>query len=301
VAAMLIPSIQRLSTSGMNLVPMSQADDQVNVSIRLPIGTNNDLTRQYIFDFQDIVKREIPAEAIKNIVLNTGNSNSGSIQINLPALEEQTMNARQIQDKLNPFLNLWSDVTISFSAGRGPGGGGQGINIRVISDDDDASSAVCNDIVALLKAREGQVVNPTTDLENGAPRYEITIDTDAASAAGVNVNTISSILRTAITGTTATNFHVGEDDISIIVALSEDELMEPADLGAITIQTANGLMSLDNFISYRKALSPQQIQREEGVRVNRVTASLAPGAVATVVQARVEQLIRDNIVLPDTV
>ncbi|MDR2028989.1 MAG: efflux RND transporter permease subunit [Treponema sp.] len=301
VAAMLIPSIQRLSTSGMNLAPMSQADDQVNVSVRLPIGTNNDLTREYLFNFQDIIKREIPAEAIKNIVLNTGNSNSGSIQINLPPLEEQPMTARQIQDTLNPFLNMWSDVTISFSAGRGPGGGSQGINIRVISDDDAASSAVCNDIVALLKTREPQVENPATDLENGAPRYEITIDTDAASAAGVNVNTISSLLRTAITGSTATSFHAGEDDVSIIVALSEDELLEPADLGAITIQTANGLMSLDNFISYRKALSPQQIQREEGVRVSRVSASLAPGAVATVVQARVEQLIQENIVLPDTV
>jgi multidrug efflux pump subunit AcrB len=301
VAAMTIPSIQRLSTSGMNLAPMSQADDQVNVSVRLPIGTNNDLTRQYIFEFQDIIRREIPAEAIKNIVLNTGNSNSGSIQINLPPLEEQTMNARQIQNTLNPFLNMWSEVTISFSAGRGPGGGGQGINVRVISDDAAASSMVCNEIVALLKTREPQVENPATDLDNGAPRYEITINTDAAAAAGVNVNTISSILRTAITGSTATSFHIGGDDISIIVALSEDELLEPADLGAITIQTANGLMSLDNFISYRKALSPQQIQREEGVRVNRVTASLVPGSVATVVQARVEHLIRDNVVLPDTV
>jgi multidrug efflux pump subunit AcrB len=300
VGAVLIPSLQRLSTSGMNVAPMSQADDQVNVSVILPIGTTNDLTRQYLFEFQDIIKRELPAEAVKNLVLNTGNSNSGSIQINLPPLEDQIMSARQIQDTLNPFLDIWSDVTISFSSGRGFGGG-QGINIRVVSDDADASSQVCNEIVALLKTREPEVSNASTDLETGAPRYEITIDTDAAAAAGVNVNTISSLLRTAITGSTATSFHIGGDDISIIVALSEDELLEPADLGAMTIQTANGLMSLDNFITYRKAVSPQQIQREEGVRVNRVTASLVRGAVATVVQARVERLIRDNIVLPDTV
>jgi multidrug efflux pump subunit AcrB len=301
VGAALVPSIQRLTTSGMNVAPMSQADDQVSVSISLPIGTNNELTRRYLFDFQDIIRREIPEEAITTIVLNTGNSNSGSIQINLPPLEEQTLSARQIQEKLNPFLNMWSDVTVSFSSGRGFGGGGQGVNIRVISDDTTASSQVCNEIVALLKAREPEISNASTDLETGAPRYEITINTDAAAAAGVNVNTISSILRTAISGVTATTFHVGGDDISIIVALSEDELLEPADLGAITIQTANGLMSLDNFISYRKAVSPQQIQREEGVRVNRVSASLVPGSVATVVQSRVEQLIRDNIVLPDTV
>jgi multidrug efflux pump subunit AcrB len=301
VAALLVPAAQQLTTSGMNLAPGSQADDQVNVSLSLPVSTTNELTRQYLFEFQDIIRRELPPEAISTLVLNTGNGSSGSLQINLPPLEDQVMSARQVQDALTPFLNLWSDVTVSFSAGRGPGGGGGGVNIRVISDDADASSRVCNDIVALLKARESQVVNPSTDLDNGAPRYEITINTDAAAAAGVNVNTISSILRTAITGSTATSFHYAGDDISIIVALSEQELVEPADLGAITIQTSGGLMSLDNFISYRKAVSPQQIQREEGVRVNRVSASLAPGAVATQVQARVEQLITDNIVLPDTV
>jgi multidrug efflux pump subunit AcrB len=300
VAAMLIPSVQQLTTSGMNLAPGSQADDQVNVSLRLPISTTNELTRQYLFEFQEIIKQEIPEEAIRTLVLNTGNSNSGSIQINLPPLEEQVMSARQVQEKLTPFLDLWSDVTISFSAGRGMGGG-SGINIRVVSDDADASTQVCNDIVALLKTQESRLTNPATDLDNGSPRYEITINTDAAAAAGVNVNTISSILRTAITGVTATSFHYGGDDIRIIVALSGQELIEPADLGAITIQTSGGLMSLDNFISYRKAVSPQQIQREEGVRINRVTATLVPGAVATEVQARVEQLIADNIVLPDSV
>jgi multidrug efflux pump subunit AcrB len=301
VAAALIPSVQRLTTSGMNLAPGSQADDQVNVSIRLPVSTNNALTRQYLFEFQDIILREIPEEAISTLVLNAGNSNSGTIQINLPPLEEQTMSASEVQEKLRPYLTMWSDVTVSFSAGRGMGGGGSGINIRIVSDDADASSQVANEIVALLKTREPQVVNPATDLENGAPRYEITINTDAAAAAGVNVNTISSLLRTALSGATATSFHYGGEDISIIVALAENELIEPADLAAITIQTSDGLMSLDNFISYRKAVSPQQIQREEGVRVNRVSGSLATGAVATQVQARVEQLIADNIVLPDTV
>ncbi|MDR3283763.1 MAG: efflux RND transporter permease subunit [Treponema sp.] len=301
VFALLIPALQRLTGAGMNLAPASQADDQVNVTVTLPVGTNNEAVQQYLFAFQDRIKSTLPPEAYRTIIVNTGNSNSGSIQLTLPSLEEQSMSARQIQDKLTPFTTQWSDVRITFSAGRGFGGSSSGVNIRVISDDADAASLVCNNIVTLLKASVPQVTNAATDLENGSPRYEIRIDTDAAAAAGVNVNTISSLLKTAISGSTATTYHIGGDDVSIVVSLSEADLLEPADLGAITVQTANGLMSLDNFISYRQTVSPQQIQREEGVRVNRVTASLVPGAVATEVQSLVERLVSENIVLPDTV
>ncbi|GHV28376.1 acriflavin resistance protein [Spirochaetia bacterium] len=303
VFALLIPSLQRLSGTGMNLTPSSQADDQVNINITAPVGTTAALVRQYLFDFQEIITGEIPRDAYNTIVINTGGSNSGSIQINLPKLREQKITAREIQSALTPFLTRWSDVRIAFSSGRGPGGGqgSGGVNIKVISDDIGSMTVVSDAIVALLKNNVPQALNPASALDSGSPRYEVRIDTDAASAAGVNVNTISALLKTAITGTTATTYHIGGDDVSIVVSLAESDLAAPADLGAIIIQTANGLMTLDNFISYREGISPQQIQREEGVRVNRVTASLAPGAVATELQARVERLVNENIVLPDTV
>jgi multidrug efflux pump subunit AcrB len=299
VVAILIPTAQQFTSVGMNLAPSSQADDQVNVNITLPVGTNTLEVRRYLFAFQEIIEREIPREYYRTIVVNTGNSNSGTIQLNLPKLAEQKMSARDIQNKLNPYLTQWSDVQISFSSGRGFGGGG-GIDVRLVSDDVEATTSVAGDIVAQL-ARLPQLVNVTTDLENGSPRYELRINTEAAAQAGVSVSTISTLLKTAIAGSTATTYHIGGDDIAVIVSLTKDDLLKPADLEAITVQTANGLATLDNFISYRQALSPQQIQREEGVRVNHVTASLAPGAVTTTVQAAVETLIAGTIVLPDSV
>ncbi|GHV87459.1 acriflavin resistance protein [Spirochaetia bacterium] len=302
VFAILIPSVQRLTSTGMNLAPASQADDQVTINISMPVGTTAGIVQQYLFDFQEIILREIPRDVYNTIVVNTGGSNSGSIQINLPKLQDQKISAREIQSTLTPYLTQWSDVRITFSGARGMGGmGGGGVNIKVISDDTEAMTRVSDQIVALLKANAPQALNPASALDSGSPRYEVRINTDAASAAGVNVNTISALLKTAITGSTATTYHIGGDDVSIIVSLAEADLASPADLGAITIQTSNGLMTLDNFITYRQGISPQQIQREEGVRVNRVTASLAPGAIATELQAQVERLIRENVVLPETV
>jgi multidrug efflux pump subunit AcrB len=302
VSAMTVFCLHQFTRMGMNLSPQGRADDQINVTITLPIGTNTDEVRRYLFDFQEIIQKEIPREAYKTIVLNTGTSNSGTIQINLPKLSAQKLKAAEIQSRLLPYVNQWSDVRISFSMGRGFGGSSSAIDVELISDDVESATRVANDIVALFKTMPF-LADPATDLDNGSPRYEITIDTDEAALAGVSVSTISSILRTAITGTTATVFHTGGDDVDVIVALNEDTLTDPAVLGAIPVQTNNGLMSLDNFIRYKAGVSPQRIQREEGVRVNHVTAKMADDTklAVTEAQALVEEAVAANIVLPETV
>ena len=67
------------------------------------------------------------------------------------------------------------------------------------------------------------------------------------------------------------------------------------------MSSSAGLLTLDNFITFQEGRSPLTIREEDGERVNHVTASLVEGAVATEVQLLVEQLIRQNIVLPDSV
>jgi multidrug efflux pump subunit AcrB len=304
VFSMTALAIFQISRMGMNLMPNSSADDQLNVTVTLPIGTNTMETRRYLFDFQDIITREIPRDAYKAITLNTGNGNSGTLQVTMPPLRQQKMRVSDIQRALMPFTTQWSDVRVSFSAGRFFGGSG-GSNVATVvlkSDDLAATTRTANDIVALLKTFP-YLVDVETDLENGSPRYEITINTDAAALAGVNVNTITSLLRTAIAGTTATVYHDGAENVNIIVSLGEDTLTEPAALGAIPVQTNSGLMALDNFISYKTAVSPQRISREEGVRLNKVTAKQSPNYSypVTEIQAQVERAIAENIVLPTSV
>ncbi|MDR3311894.1 MAG: efflux RND transporter permease subunit, partial [Spirochaetaceae bacterium] len=189
-------AMQQFGSMGMNLTPPSNTDEQMNVTITLPTGTNTELVRKYLFDFQDIILKEMPREAYKTIVLNTGTSNSGSIQINLPKLKDQTMNPAEIRQRLVPYVQAWSDVRIVFTAGRGPSRTASSITIDLISDDADGASQVANQIVALIKARVPRLTDADTDMENGSPRYEIFVNTDAAAAAGVSVNTISSILKT---------------------------------------------------------------------------------------------------------
>ena len=300
VLVMLAVSVLQFSSMGMNLAPSSNADDMVNVSLSMPIGTNNEVVRKYLFDFQDIVIEKLNG-AYETLILNTGNSNSGSIRINLPDLEHQTMSAAEVKSVLTPYLNQWSDVTISLGGGRGFGGGSSGIDVKILSTNTIAAQSVMDEIVALLKERMPLVKDVSTDMEDGSPRFQISIDTAAAAQAGVSVSSITQVLQTAITGSTATVFHGEGQEMNIVVQLQESDIQSPSDLGALTVSSSAGLMTLDNFITFQEGRSPRSIREENGERVNHVTASLVEGAVATEVQQMVEQLIRQNIVLPDSV
>lgn len=300
VIVMCAVSIQVFLSMGMNVAPSSTADDQVNLDLQMPTGTNNDVVSQYLFDFQEIILSEI-GSAYETIVLDTGSSNRGSIQINLPELEQQTMSASEIRSRLQPYLELWSDVTITFSGSRGPGGSSSAMRIELISNDDEATWQTADAIMTLLREQAPEVTEIATDLLNGNPRFQISVDTDAAAAAGVSVQDITAVMKTAVSGSTATTFHANGEDTDIVVVLREDDMLSPADIGALTVAAENGLMTLDNFITYIETTAPQRIQREDGERISRITARLQEGAAATEAQAHIEQLIADNIVVPDTV
>ncbi|MBP3416784.1 MAG: efflux RND transporter permease subunit [Spirochaetaceae bacterium] len=299
VLVMLVVSVLQFNSMGMNLAPGSSASDYVNVSISMPIGTNNEVVRRYLFEFQDIVMKELDG-VYETIILNTGSSNSGSIRINLPDLENQTMSATEVRSALAPYTNQWSDVTINLGGSRGFGGSG-GIDVKILSTNTIAAQSVMDEIVALLEGQMPLVKDVSTDMEDGSPRFQISIDTAAAAQAGVSVSSIAQVLQTAITGSTATVFHSEGQEMDIVVQLRESDVQSPSDLGALTVSSSAGLMTLDNFITFQEGRSPRSIREENGERVNHVTASLVEGAIATEVQQQVEELILGNIVLPDSV
>lgn len=300
VLLIVIFSVTQFIGIGLNMAPPSNSDDQVRISVKLPIGTDNDVVLERLFEFQDIILKELNPEDYKNIILNSGNSNSGDIQINLPPLEKQTINPQEIRNRLTPYLKQWPDSNITFSTGRGMGGS-SGIDIKIISDNNTSAIETINDIVALLKEKMPQVRDITTDLENGAPKFDIIINQDIAGLYGVNVSTIANTLRTAVTGITPTVYYEGGEEFDIIVSIDEDELLTTSDILSLSIPTNFGNMTLDSFVTLKEGRSPQRIQREDKERISHIKASIVPGYTATEIQPVLEKLIKDNVIMRNDV
>ena len=125
-------------------------------------------------------------------------------------------NLTQIKEVLTPLTTDWTDVTISFSSGRGPGGSSGAVDITLVSNDTNAVEQVIEEITQLLETNMPMLSDISNDLENGSPRYRMAIDIDAAAAAGVSVSSIANEIRTAVSGTTATTYYDGGTEIEVI-------------------------------------------------------------------------------------
>ena len=294
-------SFAQFSDIGISLMPAMTTDDEVSLSLSLEPGTTQNVTREYVFDMQDRILETLPEDSYETITMQVGSSNTGSITIGLPDIEAQTYSAVDVQNMIRPLTTERPEATWTLSSGRSFS---NPIQVTIHSEDEDAALQTANDIVSILTEHVPEVVDIDTDLENGSPKVEVTVDYDLAREMGVSVSDLSSTLTAALTGLTATQLSTFSTDTSydVVVKLDDSEISQINNLSSITVpSTSHGNIRLETFTEFTEGVSPRSIQRENKVRVNHVTAGLAEGYSTSDVQALVDQALADYLVLPEGV
>ena len=294
-------SFAQFSDIGISLMPAMTTDDEVSLSLSLEPGTTQNVTREYVFDMQDRILETLPEDSYETITMQVGSSNTGSITIGLPDIEAQTYSAVDVQNMIRPLTTERPEATWTLSSGRGFS---NPIQVTIHSENEDAALQTANDIVSILTEHVPEVVDIDTDLENGSPKVEVTVDYDLAREMGVSVSDLSSTLTAALTGLTATQLSTFSTDTSydVVVKLDDSEISQINNLSSITVpSTSHGNIRLETFTEFTEGVSPRSIQRENKVRVNHVTAGLAEGYSTSDVQALVDQALADYLVLPEGV
>ena len=293
-------SFAMFSDVGISLTPAMTSDDEVSLSLSLEPGTTQAITREYVFDMQDRILETLPENSYETITMEVGSSNTGSITIALPDLENQEYSAIEIQNMIRPLTTERPEATWTLSSGRGFS---NPIQVTIHSEDEDSALQVANDIVSILNEHVPEVIDLETDLENGSPKVEVTVDYELAREMGVSVSDLSSTLTAALTGMTATQLSTFSADTSydVVVKLDDSDISQINNLSSITVPSSHGNVRLETFAELKEGTSPRSIQRENKVRVNHVTGGLAEGYSTSEVQALVDQALADYLVLPEGV
>lgn len=294
-------SLQQFSGIGISLTPAMTTDDEVSLSLTLAPGTTQDVTREYVFDMQQRIIETVPEDAYESITLQVGSSNTGSITIGLPDIDQQAYSATEIQNMIRPLTTERPEANWLLSTGRGFS---TPIEISIHSEDEDAALQVSNDIVNILTEHVPEVVDIDTDLEDGSPKIEVTVDYDLAREMGVSVSDLSTTLTAALTGLTSTQISTFSNDTSydVVVKLDDADVSQVNNLASVTVpSTTRGNVRLETFTTFTEGTSPRRIMREDKVRVNHVTANLAEGYSTSDVQALVVDALDEYLVLPEGV
>ena len=299
---LLIVSIQKFSELGISLIPQSSTDDSVTLNLTLEPGTTQEVTSGYVFDMQKKVLDILPEGSYESIFTEVGSSNTGSIEIELPDITEQTYSAADIQNMLRDILDDDPYADWIFSNQRSMGG--MGVNVVIHSDNSEAAMAAADDIMSILDTYVPQVENIESDLENGAPKYDISIDYRTAQDLGISISDLATTIQYALTGVTATEISTFDADetYDLVVRIDEDELESIDDVAALMIRTSNGSsVRLDTVATFVEGTAPRSIMREDKERVNHVTASIIEGYAASDVQEIVDRALEEHLVLPEGV
>ena len=168
-----------------------------------------------------------------------------------PLTNAQVLQRIQQEYVLPPFVR-------SYSSGRffrGPGGGGD-LSIRLEGDDIQRLKEASLDLQAALQGYE-PLSDITDDLPFDAQQYRLQ-PTQAALAAGIDMNTVAGQVANQLSGITLTTVETGYEQIPVTLNLTERQRQSESWLRSLPIRLDDGstrpLGSLVNF-DYEKALN----------------------------------------------
>ncbi|GHT79619.1 multidrug ABC transporter [Spirochaetia bacterium] len=289
----------------------AQDEDSVTISVTLPMGTPLPETESTLHQIQAIVEREV--KGYERLVLNagggggmmsmgSGSSNSGSLRINLPKFDERIDDANTIKAKMRGHFNEFPGVSISFTGGGMMMGGGDPVDIVIRTDDLVKGKAIAERISVLLKTLP-EITEPSVDLKDGLPQYEIELDRERLYALGLNTYTVGNEIKAAVDGITATRYKTGGNDYDVVLILAEADRSSRPALYHIFVNspvTAQRI-PLSSFASYKEGTGPMTISRENQGRVIHVTSGAVPGTKVNQLEEKVRALVTAEIPAEDDV
>ena len=292
---------------GIELAP-DQAQDVVQITMEMPVGTRYEVTQDVMLQLADIARAEI--EGYQDIFVLAGNdggffggeaSNTGVLFITLPPYEEQIDSYKTMLEKMRSHYEEFPAANFDISE-QGFMGGGSPIDIVLRTNNLEKARVVAGEIQELLENSVDEVIEPQISLSDGLPIASIVLDRDKAYSLGLNIYTIANEISTAVDGKTAGRYRSGGDEIDILVILQEEDRSDIPDLDRIFVLSQTGQrIPVSSIAKVERTAGPVSIGREDRSRVVHVTARQKPGVSLNAADNAVRKAIAENLVLDDDV
>ncbi|HVO17108.1 MAG TPA: efflux RND transporter permease subunit [Alphaproteobacteria bacterium] len=122
------------------------------------------------------------------------------------------------------------------------------------------------------------LVNLDSDLKLNKPELRVDVDRDKAADLGIPVESIGRTLETMLGGRQVTRFKQNGKQYDVVVQVSDEERLTPAQLTRIYVRAKSGQMvPLSNLVSVAETVAPRELNHFNKLRSATITATLAPG------------------------
>ena len=156
---------------------------------------------------------------------------------------------------------------------------GKPVTIRIVGDDFDELARLTQEVKTSIRSVPG-LVNLDDDLDRGKPELRLHVDRIEAMLAGVNTQEIATMVQTALRGTEASKYRIGEDEYDITVRLAPEARGSLDDLGDLTVPDEDGIpIPLRTLVELEPGVGPAAVNRVDLKRVVTIDGDVvrAPG------------------------
>jgi CzcA family heavy metal efflux pump len=288
--------------SGVEFFPNLEPN-QVNVNIEAPAGTSLDVTNMISSEIERRLQ-SIPGKNDMEFVLanagtsddpfdfgGQGTSNKGRVSINFfdKSLRERSTFRTLEEIRKSSARIAGADVLVTKQE-MGPPVGAP-VSIEISGEDYDQLASLSGRIQNQIRDIRG-LFDLKDDYNSGKPEIEVIVDREKAGALWTNTGQIAGTIRTAISGTEASQYRVGEDEYKIRVRLQENQRQSKQDLDNLRVTFMNRrgqLLSIpiSTVADIRMSSGLTDIRRKDLKRVVTITGNVE-GRVASEVLADVK-------------
>lgn len=291
-----------LPITGLLKVAFFPQDDQdyIFVSVEKSQGTTlsqTDLSvrevEEFLYNNKD-VKSFVTTVGASSALSGSGSSASGklaNITVMLHNKEDRTESSTEIAESVRKELSVINSAIIKVDQGNNGPPSSAPVLITFLGDDLNELTEAADRAEKILQSIEG-TLDVTTSLKDDGTQFEITVDRTKATQAGLSASSIAGLLRTAVSGVTATTIKKAGDDIDIIVKADlnanfvnpEDTVKTTLDsIKGFPVVTQDGTILLGSLITTSLSESRAIINHENKKRTATVSSNVTKDANAVAI------------------
>jgi len=284
---------------------MSSDRGMLMASIETYSGAPLEKTSQYVSMLEDFISKEkdidsyfVMAGASMN---GTAASNVGSLLVSMKPLNKRKLTTDQETQRLRDFIRdskLDKYINLNISGGMGGGDSYLPVLISLTGDDLKILEKLSGQIKKIVQETPG-AADADISLKPGLPEIVLKVDPIKSEKMGISTAEIGGLLRTLMQGTKITNYKKAEKQYDITMQMDKINRSKVDDLKNLVITTRMGRkIPLSSVVDFKYSSGPAEIQRENKVRIVKVTANVAPGANIGTVNAKIKAAIEKDIKFP---
>lgn len=271
--------------------------DYIFVSIERTQGTPLAITDLSVREVEELLYASphvvsfVTTVGASSALTGNGSSENGklaNITVMLKSSKDRKLTSTEIVELLRKELAPVTSAVVKVDQGNNGPPSSDPVVITFLGDNLDELTQAAGNAEQLLQNLQG-TLDVTTSLRDDGNQFEIIIDRTKASLVGLGASSVAQILRTAISGVTATTIKKSGDDIDIIVKVDlnanfvnpEDTIKTTLDsIKGLPIATPSGTILLGSLITTKVSQSRAVISHEDKKRTAQVTSKLTPKANA---------------------